>query len=126
MTYNPTTPTGGTASNKLGATAAPFPPVKQLMQLTSIGVSYRLWPDWLVKARVNGEMYSQDDYRTDNVMPATAVPAAPARGRRAGWGASWPGDGAQGRGREGAEGVDVGFAPEGWRLTFHDPLSECL
>jgi hypothetical protein len=45
------------------------------------------------------------------------APLAPGRcacgssGRRAGWGRDGLGTGAQGRGSEGAEGVDVAFAP---------------
>jgi hypothetical protein len=70
MTYNPTTPAGGTASNRLAAAASTFPTVKQLIQLATIGVSYRVSPMWMANARLQGELYSQDDYRTDNLKPA--------------------------------------------------------
>jgi len=72
MTYNPFVPAGGTASNRLAATASTFPTVKQLMQTATIGVSYRVTPVWAVNARLQGELYSQDDYRTDKLLPATA------------------------------------------------------
>ena len=43
-----------------------------------------------------------------------AVPAAPAGGGVRGWGRDGLGNGRAGKGREGAEGVDVDYAPVGY------------
>ena len=73
MARNPTQPAGGSASDRASATATDFPMVKQLMQTVNAAVTYRVSRDWAATVRAQGELYSQVDYRSDNLMPATGI-----------------------------------------------------
>ena len=69
--YNPQTPTGGTAAQNTAATAVNFPVVTQNLQPMNVFVRYHFAPDWAVTMRYQGELYSQSNYETATLVPAT-------------------------------------------------------
>ena len=71
LTYNPTTPIGGTAAQNTAAKAANFPPVTQNMQPVNLFVRYRFAPDWAFTVRYQGELFSQNNYETATLVPST-------------------------------------------------------
>ena len=68
---NPTTPTGGTAAQNLSATASDFPDVTQTLQPFNLFARYYLKPEWAMIVRYQAELYSQNDFRTLGLQPAT-------------------------------------------------------
>ncbi len=69
--YNPTTPSGGTASRNTAALAYDFPMVTESLQPLSLYLQYRLSTDWSFTARYQNELYSQNDYETGTLKPST-------------------------------------------------------
>ena len=61
---NATTPTGGTATQNLAATAENWPEVSQRMTPIALGLRYRRSADWAFTLRFQSEKYSQVDFRT--------------------------------------------------------------
>jgi MtrB/PioB family decaheme-associated outer membrane protein len=74
-TSNPITPTGGTAAQDRSATAVDLPEVSQTLQPMGTYVRYRFRPEWAFTLRYYGELYTQRDYKTLGVNPATATSA---------------------------------------------------
>jgi MtrB/PioB family decaheme-associated outer membrane protein len=75
---NPTTPTGGTATQNLAATAQDWPEVKQRLQPMSLGLRYHYSSDWAMTLRFQMETYSQTDFRTvAPVFTTTGLNGAP-------------------------------------------------
>jgi hypothetical protein len=68
--YNPTTPTGGTAAQNTSATAWNFPAVTQEMHPMSLYVRYHYSEAWAVTVRYQQESYNQNDYRVGTLTPA--------------------------------------------------------
>ena len=46
-----------------------------MMQPIGTYLRYRVRPDWAVTLRYQGELYSQTDYKTATLVPATATSA---------------------------------------------------
>jgi MtrB/PioB family decaheme-associated outer membrane protein len=69
-TYNPTTPTGGTAAQNLAATATDLPKVTQELQPIAFFLSYQHSPSWGITLRYQVERYDQNDFRTLDLLPA--------------------------------------------------------
>jgi len=69
-TYNPTTPTGGTTTQNLAATASDLPVITQNLQPMSLFARYHLSADWAATLRVQTERYDQNDFRTLGLLPA--------------------------------------------------------
>jgi putative beta-barrel porin MtrB/PioB len=61
---NPTTPTGGTATQNLSATVENWPEVSQRMTPIALGLRYRQSEDWAFTLRFQSEKYNQTDFRT--------------------------------------------------------------
>lgn len=61
---NPTTPTGGNATQNLAAIAENWPEVSQRMTPIGVGLRYRQSADWAFTLRFQSEKYSQADFRT--------------------------------------------------------------
>ena len=61
---NVTTPTGGTATQNLSATAEDWPEVSQRMEPITLGLRYRHSEAWAFTLRFQSEKYSQSDFRT--------------------------------------------------------------
>jgi hypothetical protein len=61
---NLTTPTGGTATQNLSATAQNWPEVKQRLEPMSVALRYHYSRDWAMTFRFQVEKYSQTDFRT--------------------------------------------------------------
>lgn len=74
-TYNPVAPTGGTAAQNASATAVDLPEVTQTMQPLGTYLRYHFRPDWAFTVRYHAERYTQNDYKTNGLVPATAVSA---------------------------------------------------
>lgn len=72
-TSNPVTPTGGTVAQNTSATAVDLPEVSQTLQPIGTWVRYRFRPDWAFTVRYQGELYSQNDFKTQSLNPATAT-----------------------------------------------------
>lgn len=70
---NPLTPTGGTAAQNLAATAMSFPTATQSLEPLSIFLRYRLNADWSVAARYQTETFTNYDFRTTGLSPATGI-----------------------------------------------------
>lgn len=69
-TYNPITPTGGTAAQNFNATASDLPEVTQKYQPLSLFATYLVTPDWGMTVRYQTERWSQNDFRTAGLVPA--------------------------------------------------------
>jgi MtrB/PioB family decaheme-associated outer membrane protein len=69
LTYNPTQPAGTTAQIT-AATAMNLPEVTQTLQPLSIYLSHRLRTDWSMTLRYRGELFRQNDFRTNTLAPA--------------------------------------------------------
>jgi MtrB/PioB family decaheme-associated outer membrane protein len=69
-TYNPITPTGGTAAQNFNATASDLPEVTQKYQPMSVFATYLVTPDWGVTVRYQTERWAQNDFRTAGLVPA--------------------------------------------------------
>jgi hypothetical protein len=67
---NPLTPAGGSASQRVSATAINFPAVTQQLHPMSLFLRYYYNPDWAVTLRYNVESYTQNDWRTQTLTPA--------------------------------------------------------
>lgn len=61
----------GTAAQNTAATAVDFPVVTQNLQPMNVFVRYHFAPDWAVTMRYQGELYSQSNYETATLVPAT-------------------------------------------------------
>jgi len=72
-TYNPTTPTGGTAAQIFAATASDLPEVTQTMQPMTLYVRYRYSDEWAATLRYQTERYDQNDFRTLGLRPAEST-----------------------------------------------------
>jgi len=69
-TFNPLTPTGGTATQNFNATASDLPEVTQKYQPMSIFATYLVTPDWGMTVRYETERWAQNDFRTAGLLPA--------------------------------------------------------
>lgn len=61
---NPSTPTGGTPTQNLAATAENWPEISQRMTPIALGLRYRQSEDWAFTLRFQSEKYNQTDFRT--------------------------------------------------------------
>jgi hypothetical protein len=68
-TFNPLTPTGGTAAQNFAATASDLPLVTQKYQPMSLFASYVVTPDWGLTVRYETERWAQNDFRTAGLLP---------------------------------------------------------
>lgn len=73
MANNPVAPTGGTTSQNTAATAADFPLATQELRPFTVYVRYILTPDWSLTASYQGEKFTQYDFRTTGLAPATGA-----------------------------------------------------
>lgn len=69
-TFNPLTPTGGTATQNFAATASNLPLVKQRYHPISVYASYVLHPEWAMTVRYHVETWAQNDFRTQGLLPS--------------------------------------------------------
>lgn len=69
-TYNPLTPTGGTATQNFNATASDLPEVRQKLQPMTFFATYLLTSEWGMTLRYETERWSQNDFRTVGLRPA--------------------------------------------------------
>jgi len=69
-TFNPLTPTGGTAAQNFAATASDLPEVTQAFQPMTLFATYVLTPEWGMTFRYEAERWSQNDFRTAGLVPA--------------------------------------------------------
>jgi MtrB/PioB family decaheme-associated outer membrane protein len=69
-TFNPLTPTGGTAAQNFAATASDLPEVTQSYQPLSLFATYLVRPEWGMTLRYQTERWSQNDFRTMGLVPA--------------------------------------------------------
>ena len=69
-TYNPVTPTGGTASQNFAATATDLPQISQKLQPMSFYAHFKYSDSWGATLRFQTERYDQNDFRTANQLPA--------------------------------------------------------
>jgi MtrB/PioB family decaheme-associated outer membrane protein len=69
-TFNPTTPTGGTAAQNFAATASDLPLVTQKYQPMSLFATYLVMSDWGLTVRYDTERWAQNDFRTIGLVPA--------------------------------------------------------
>jgi hypothetical protein len=69
-TFNPRTPTGGTAAQNFAATAGDLPEITQKYQPMSLFATYLLTRDWGVTVRYETERWAQNDFRTLGLLPA--------------------------------------------------------
>lgn len=69
-TYNPLTPTGGTAAQNFSATASDLPEVTQQYQPMSLFATLLVTPDWAMTLRYDTERWAQNDFRTLGLQPA--------------------------------------------------------
>ena len=69
-TFNPTTPTGGTATQNFNATASDLPLVTQKYQPMSLFATYLVQSDWGLTVRYDTERWAQNDFRTLGLVPA--------------------------------------------------------
>ena len=75
---NPTTPTGGTSTQNLAATAQDWPEVSQRLEPMSLGLRYHYSSDWAMTLRFQMEKYRQTDFRTvAPVFTTTGLNGAP-------------------------------------------------
>jgi Protein of unknown function (DUF3374). len=68
-TFNPLTPSGGTATQNFAATASDLPLVTQKYHPASFYASYVLRPEWTMTGRLYIERWSQNDFRTQGLIP---------------------------------------------------------
>jgi len=69
-TFNPLTPTGGTATQNFNATASDLPEVTQKYQPMSVFARYLVTPLWAMTIRYQTERWAQNDFRTFGLLPA--------------------------------------------------------
>jgi MtrB/PioB family decaheme-associated outer membrane protein len=69
-TFNPLTPTGGTAAQNFNATASDLPEVTQKFQPMTLFATYLLTPEWGMTLRYETERWAQNDFRTAGLVPA--------------------------------------------------------
>ena len=69
-TFNPLTPTGGTATQNFNATASDLPEVTQRFQPMALFASWLVIPDWSLNLRYETERWAQYDFRTYGQRPA--------------------------------------------------------
>ena len=70
LTYNPTAPTSGTAAQITAATATNLPEVSQTFQPFNVFLRRRLTTDWAMTVGYRGELFRQNDFRTNTLQPA--------------------------------------------------------
>ncbi len=69
-TFNPLTPTGGTAAQNFNATASDLPLVTQKFQPMTLFATYFVTPEWGMTLRYQTERWAQNDFRTLGLTPA--------------------------------------------------------
>jgi len=69
-TFNPLTPTGGTAAQNFAATASDLPEVTQKFQPMTLFATYLVTPEWGMTLRYETERWAQNDFRTAGLVPA--------------------------------------------------------
>ena len=69
-TFNPLTPTGGTATQNFNATASDLPEVTQKFQPMTLFATYFVTPEWGMTLRYQTERWAQNDFRTLGLKPA--------------------------------------------------------
>jgi MtrB/PioB family decaheme-associated outer membrane protein len=69
-TFNPLTPTGGTAAQNFAATASDLPEVTQKFQPMTLFATYLVTPEWGMTVRYETERWAQNDFRTAGLVPA--------------------------------------------------------
>jgi hypothetical protein len=72
-TANPTTPTGGTASQNTSAIAVDLPEITHMLNPVSGYLSYNFGQDWAISAGYTYEKFDEKDFRTDGLKPATGA-----------------------------------------------------
>ena len=70
-TFNPLTPTGGTATQNFAATASDLPLVTQKFQPMMLFATYFVTPEWEMTFRYETERWAQNDFRTLGLQPST-------------------------------------------------------
>ncbi|MGZ3333244.1 MAG: MtrB/PioB family outer membrane beta-barrel protein [Gemmatimonadaceae bacterium] len=70
-TFNPLTPTGGTATQNFNATASDLPEVTQKFQPMMLFATYFVTPEWGTTFRYQTERWAQNDFRTLGLQPST-------------------------------------------------------
>lgn len=63
-TFNPLTPTGGTATQNFNATASDLPEITQKYQPMTLFATYLVTPEWGMTLRYETERWAQNDFRT--------------------------------------------------------------
>lgn len=71
--FNPTTPTGGTATQNANAAASDWPDITQKWLPATAYASLRVWSEWYVTARLEWDDFNKRDFRTDGLKPATGA-----------------------------------------------------
>ena len=71
--FNPTTPTGGTATQNASAQATNWPDITQKWIPARGWVQYRVSADWVATASFIYDRFEKTDFRTDGLMPATGA-----------------------------------------------------
>jgi MtrB/PioB family decaheme-associated outer membrane protein len=69
--YNPVAPSGGTAAQNAAATAMSFPAATQELEPFTLDVRYVVSPDWSLTARFQGEHFTNYNFQTTGLAPAT-------------------------------------------------------
>lgn len=69
--FNPVQPAKGTASQIAAATAMSFPTATQELQPLTLNLRYRVSTDWSLTARFQSEHFTNSDFRTTGLTPAT-------------------------------------------------------
>ncbi|HSQ31621.1 MAG TPA: MtrB/PioB family outer membrane beta-barrel protein, partial [Gemmatimonadaceae bacterium] len=70
LTYNPTAPTSGTTAQLTSATAMDLPEITQTFQPFNVYLRRRLTTDWAMTVGYRGELFRQNDFRTNTLRPA--------------------------------------------------------
>ena len=73
IAYNPTTPTGGTATQNASAAAGNWPDITQKWVPASAYAEYRVTADWSATVRYTYDQFDKADFRTDGLKPATGA-----------------------------------------------------
>ncbi len=68
---NPTTPSGGTASQNANATAVNYPDITHSWNPIRISLRYQLSPNWSGTVGYDFENFQNNDFRTNGVIPGT-------------------------------------------------------
>ena len=70
---NPVTPTGGSAAQNTNAGAVDYPAITQRFNPASAYLRYSPGPNWSAALSFTYEQYKDDDFRNNNLKPATGA-----------------------------------------------------